>query len=174
MEVYIKNYNQDYSINKNGIVFSLKKDRKQLSISHTKNGYCQVELCINGIRKKHLLHRLVAESFISNELNKPQVNHIDGNKKNNSVLNLEWCTRSENQLHSINLGLRTTKGEKNSQSKLNEIDVLNIFNDKRMYKYISEQYNISMPTISDIKRGYSWTHITKLKNIKKDQTESNY
>lgn len=167
MEVYIKNYNQDYSINKNGIVFSLKKGRKQLSITNTKNGYCQVELCINGIRKKHLLHRLVAESFIPNVLNKPQVNHIDGNKKNNSVLNLEWCTRSENQLHSINLGLRTAKGEKNSQSKLNEIDVINIFNDKRMYKYISEQYNISIPTISDIKRGYSWTHITKLKNIKK-------
>jgi len=167
MEKYIKDYEKDYSINKHGIVFSLKKKKKQLAITNTPNGYCQVELCLNGIRKKHLLHRLVAINFIPNPNNKPQINHIDGNKKNNSIENLEWSTRSENQLHSIKLGLRNANGIKNSQSKLSEEDVIKIFNDKRIYKYISEQYNISIPTISDIKRGYSWTHITKLNNIKK-------
>ena len=86
--------------------------------------------------------------------------------KKNSLINLEWVTRSENQKHSILIGLRTTKGEKNSQSKLNESQVLLILNDKRMYKEISNDFGISIPTISDIKRGYSWTHITKLNNVK--------
>jgi uncharacterized protein YerC len=87
-------------------------------------------------------------------------------KNDNRLENLEWATRSENQKHAILFGLRTTKGVKNSQSKLTETQVLSILEDKRTYGVISKEYNISVPTISDIKRGYSWTHITKLKNIK--------
>lgn len=66
-----------------------------------RNGYYYVSL--RG--KKHTIHRLVAMTFIPNPENKGQVNHIDGNKKNNHVENLEWCTNSENAAHARKNGL---------------------------------------------------------------------
>lgn len=70
------------------------------------NGYVRVELWTNGSGKKHFLHRLLAQSFIPNPCGKPQVNHIDGDKANNALSNLEWATQSENQLHAYRVGLQ--------------------------------------------------------------------
>ena len=67
------------------------------------NGYIKVTICYNGIKKSYSTHRLVAIYFIPNPNNYPEVNHKDGNKKNNSVHNLEWVTTSENQLHSVHV-----------------------------------------------------------------------
>lgn len=61
--------------------------------------YQEILLCKDGKIKKHYIHRLVAAAFIVNENNKPEVNHLDGNKHNNSVNNLEWCTSEENKKH---------------------------------------------------------------------------
>lgn len=66
--------------------------------NHT-GGYIGVDLYIDKKRVKRFVHRLVAQTFIDNPLNKPEVNHIDENKKNNNVENLEWVTDSENKLH---------------------------------------------------------------------------
>ena len=63
-------------------------------------GYLQVALQKHKKRKDEKIHRLVAEAFIPNPENKPQVNHLDGNKLNNYYKNLEWCTNGENQIHS--------------------------------------------------------------------------
>jgi hypothetical protein len=66
-------------------------------------GYGKINLFKNNIIKQFSIHRLVANAFIPNPKNKPQVNHINGNKADNRVKNLEWCTSSENELHSYNV-----------------------------------------------------------------------
>ena len=70
-------------------------------------GYLMVHLSKNGKSQWHLVHRLVAKAFIENTENKPTVNHIDGNRKNNKFNNLEWATYSENNLHSYQCNRKT-------------------------------------------------------------------
>jgi len=68
--------------------------------------YTFINLNKHGVKKQYLLHRIIAMSFIPNPINKPEVNHIDGNKLNNNIENLEWCTSSENQKHAYKTGLQ--------------------------------------------------------------------
>lgn len=75
----------------------------------TIKGYHMKGVCKNGTKRNIAVHRLVAEHFIPNPQNLPQVNHIDGNKLNNHISNLEWVTASENILHSVRIGLRKPK-----------------------------------------------------------------
>lgn len=82
-----------------------------LSTSENEKGYLRVRISRSRKEKyTFLVHRLVAKAFIENQNNYPQVNHIDGNKKNNNVSNLEWCNNSYNQIHAYAHGL-------NDQSK---------------------------------------------------------
>lgn len=95
----------NYLISIYGDIYSLKK-RKMLKKKINNNGYQSVCLFDKyGKEKTVLVHRLVALTFIPNPQNKPQINHKDGNKLNNSVSNLEWVTSSENQKHAYRLGL---------------------------------------------------------------------
>ena len=72
-----------------------------LSQCKTPNGYLQVQLSKNEKREKKYVHRLVASTFLSNASNFSDVNHIDGNKNNNAVENLEWCSHRNNQIHMV-------------------------------------------------------------------------
>ena len=94
---------------KNGVMRF--QPQKNLSICYCKNwkyGYGHVSLTDNaGVQKRTWVHRLVALAFIPNPENKPQVNHKDGDKRNNRVENLEWCTARENLMHSFNTGLHS-------------------------------------------------------------------
>jgi len=77
-------------------------------------GYPRVVLGRGGNRKRVLVHRLVAEAFIPNQFGKPVVNHKDGNRSNNCVSNLEWCTQRENAIHAHRTGLQVvSSGESN-------------------------------------------------------------
>lgn len=91
-----------YKILRTGDILGLRGNKMKTVI---KNGYEQLNVSIDGKTKSFLVHRLVAMQFIPNLNSRPQVNHIDGDKLNNSWDNLEWCTRSENIKHGINLGL---------------------------------------------------------------------
>ncbi len=93
-----------YQISNFGSVKRLGRNERTLKPRMCK-GYETVCLCKNGIRHNRRINRLVALAFISNPENKPEVNHKDGNKRNNSVSNLEWCTSSENQIHAMRTGL---------------------------------------------------------------------
>lgn len=97
----IDGYNGKYEINRFGVIKNTITG-KILVPSTSKTGYQFVKLNRpDSTRKNALVHRLVAEVFIQNPLKKPQVNHIDGNKRNNCVDNLEWVTPSENIKHSF-------------------------------------------------------------------------
>ena len=72
------------------------------------NGYFKVQLSKNGVRKKHYLHRIVAKAFLNNKDNLSDVNHIDGNKGNNFVENLEWCNHRDNQIHMVKNRMTST------------------------------------------------------------------
>lgn len=95
----VKNF-PNYTVTDNGNVFN--KNGIKLKGEETRNGYIRVSLCNDEEKhKRFLVHRLVAESFIPNPHNLPQVNHINENKKDNDVKNLEWCTPYENLSHSM-------------------------------------------------------------------------
>ena len=102
-------YEGIYTIDIFGNVFK-KKDGKELVQHFNKFGYKNVMLRKDGIQKQHKVHRLVAQAFIPNPLNKEQVNHIDGNKAHNVVWNLEWNTCKENNIHAFKTGLNHGMG----------------------------------------------------------------
>lgn len=117
-----------YEVSNLGRVKSLPKYRQGERILKSKSYkkfYYSVVLYKDGKCDKLLIHRLVAKSFIPNPNNKPQVNHIDGNRLNNTVENLEWVTASENAKHSfyvlgkkpVNLDRITAFGKDNYRSK---------------------------------------------------------
>lgn len=90
----------DYEINEQGEV---RRGNRLLKSTPSTNGYKRVSLCKDGKVKDFRIHRLMAQHFIHNLDNKPQVNHIDGDLNNNSLSNLEWVTASENLLHAIHV-----------------------------------------------------------------------
>jgi len=125
-------------------------------------------VCSSDLKtKKKRLHRLLAINFIPNPKNKPQVNHIDGNKHNNSLSNLEWVTRGENIKHAYDNGLlRPKKGSLNGNSKLTEKDVIDIRavakERGRHYgrKELSLRYGVSECTIKEVvnRRRNNWSN----------------
>lgn len=138
-----------------------RKNATQKIINHSVNefGYHYVCLTKNGIGKNYMVSRLVATAFIPNPENKPQVNHLNG-KDDNTPESLEWNTSLENIHHAWETGLATPKkGEKHSQSKLTEKDVLEIRASNLNHHRLSTIYKVSPATISKIIYRQRWKHI---------------
>lgn len=115
-----------------------KVSEKIVSVAVKNNGYLQVKLHRKGERKFFGVHRLVAMVFVENFNNLPQVNHIDGNKKNNRADNLEWCTPSENQKHAVINGLHGARKQINKKNSKPVFQYDGDMNLIRRYPSISE------------------------------------
>ena len=132
--------------------------------ANPKVGYRMLKLCKNSKCTPVTIHRLVATAFIPNPEGKPEVNHLDGDKQNNTVTNLVWATYSENALHATASGL-SPRGEKCYQAKLTARRVRSIrkhyvHGDKKYGSTaLAKKYGVSLSTIYDIVQRRSWTHI---------------
>lgn len=147
-------------LRKNGRTLALKG--QQLKPQKNHKGYLRVRLRNEGEEKALLVHRLVAIAFIANPENKPQVNHLNGIKQDNNVLNLGWCTPSENIEHAFRMGLNHD-GENHPNSILSHSQVLTIKQILSQGKFtltdIAKKFNVGLTTIHDIKTGKQWKKV---------------
>lgn len=167
---------ENYTISDDGIVTNIKTNKNKTGTSnHAGNGYLYVDLYKNNKAKRFYIHRLVAKAFIPNPENKPQVNHKDGNTKNNTTSNLEWVTALENVEHASKV-LNVLSAYKNANEKrkkkvaqidINTNKVVNIFNSMLEAQ---KQTGINTAYISQTCKGkfyqcfgYHWCYVEELK-----------
>jgi hypothetical protein len=150
-----------YLISDLGNVWSERYDR---ALSPIKQRYLTIDMRHNGSKFKASVHRMVAETFIPNPDNKPYVNHIDGNKHNNAVSNLEWVTASENSFHAVEAGLSPV-GEQKTLAKLTDADVVEIHNLQKsgimLDRDIAIKFNVTSGVITAIRQNKTWKHIKR-------------
>ncbi len=170
----IEGYTGVYQISNYGRVKSLERYilnnlvgrvlQKEIIMKHQSysNEYKYVTLQIDGKRNNKSIHRLIATAFIPNPKNKPEVNHIDGNKTNNEISNLEWVTSSENKIHARDTGLvKYAKGENTANAKLTTEQVrwIRRLKGKVTNTLLAEIYGVNQSTISLIINYKKWKHI---------------
>ena len=161
----VENYPM-YDVSSDGHVRTHQRKLRNNSILKpgiSKAGYARVVLCNDGTKRNIPVHRIVAEAFIPNPENKPQVNHKDGNKLNNDVSNLEWCTASENVQHSFDvLGHERQNGGMNklSQEQVEFLRIKAANGELTTYTEFAKMFNVSERTIANAVRGdsnhYAW------------------
>lgn len=158
------------NVRSNGFIGKDGKFRKPryMTVSINKSlGYAMFFTSIDGKKKAFYVHRMIAEAFIPNPDGKPEVNHIDGDKRNSVLWNLEWVTTKENVRHAINEGLSTPprigKGDDCPASKLTSFEVAKIKTilntSKRSLASIARQFGVGASAISHIRDKRTWTHV---------------
>jgi hypothetical protein len=150
----------NYFISNKGNVKTL--NGKKLVLTLNGAGYYRVDLRENNKLRIASVHRLVANAFLENHENKPVVNHKDGNKLNNLYTNLEWNTYSENNKHAYDNNLNP-KGSGKPNALLHEDDIpyiIELFEEGIRNNVIAKMYNVSDGTISEIRLGRTWRHVS--------------
>lgn len=163
----IEGYKGLYQVSNLGRLKSLvKRGNKKPRIlkQQFRNGYKRVALTdSNGIKKNKSVHLLVLSSFYGHKIGY-ECNHIDGNKSNNNINNLEWLTRSENQKHAFKNKLQIPlKGSEVNHSKLCRNDVLQIRSVYEQgwftYQQIADAWGVTKANIYSIVKNKSWRHL---------------
>ena len=149
MEKIIKKYGKKYTVTDAGFVFSLKGSKKELKGKINNAGYREVVISHKSQKKYVLVHRLIAENFIPNPKKYRTVNHKDGNKLNNNVNNLEWCSDRMNLIHARDNGMLKTKISMEIAEEIRR--------DKGTHRELAEKYKLSKTQIGYIKKGLRWT-----------------
>ena len=144
----------NYEVSKSGLI----RRGSHIKVPTNHNGYYSVDLYSGGKRIKRRVNRLVANAFIPNPNNLPEVNHKDGNKLNNCADNLEWVTNQQNRDHAVEEKLHTM-GENCSWSKLTQEQVSFIRKHTELTSpELSKIFNVAASTIRVIRQGRSWKY----------------
>jgi hypothetical protein len=148
----IPGYEGLYQVSSDGKV---KGKRGLLKCHVTKHGYVRATLWLKSKPKHFLVHRVVASVFLKNRDCKEQINHIDGDKKNNNLYNLEWSTRSENMIHSVDVLNKRTKN----------ITIIYKHNEYsfKSYKDCAKFLNTYTSTVSSVARGIRKNKLFEIK-----------
>lgn len=169
MEIFkdIQKFENKYQISNTGKVRN-KNTGLFLQPKYNKKGYQYVNLSINKYKSvKWYIHRLVGFHFISNPYNKPQINHIDGNKSNNNVDNLEWVTNEENQRHAVLNNLRF-QGELHKSSKFTNESIKllpKLVNIGFTPSLINQLTGVAIQNLDKIFKGKSWRQLNLFPTI---------
>lgn len=162
MEIW-KNIHEftEYQVSNFGRVKSLEKNKVKKLTKNKKSGYQSFGIWMNKTMYSFYIHRAVAKAFIPNPLNLPEVNHKDGDKTNNHVSNLEWCTKKHNMQHAYKNELINNSGIMHPRHKLTETQIYEIRNLSGKMKQldIAKKFNVSSPTISYIINKKIWQHL---------------
>ncbi len=158
----VVDYEDLYLVSNTGKVKGLKFN-KELKQSLSVKGYLMVTLYRSDDEKLHTgVHRVVARAFLKNPKNKTQINHIDSNRTNNILSNIEWCTPKENIQHMIKFG-KYRVGVECKSSKLKEEQVIEIRelykSSKISFRTLGKMFNLHPSTVGDIIYRNNWKHI---------------
>jgi len=172
----IEGYDGYYKVSNEGNVKSLdrivlgnrgskcRRVGRPMKLRVEKNGYVRVALSSDGKNIKFSVHRLVGIAFLDNKKGLPEINHIDGNKENNNVENLEWCSSRDNQLHAFASGLQRKRlGSELHQTKITEDNVRDIRNmwgsGKHKQYEIAKKYNLHPQYVSLVIHRKRWGYV---------------
>lgn len=154
----------NYFINELGQVVN-KQGKVKATFRQIRDGYEMVFLWKNNKAHNKYIHRLVAEHLIPNPENKPCVNHIDGNKMNNLITNLEWVTYSENSIHALKLGLKVPDQAEDVHNSLytNEQihEICKALQSGMRVRDVAEKFQVPRYLVKSISIGVTWKTISE-------------